>query len=57
MFEEYSPLALLATLRRALEVYAHKDIWRGIQLAGMREDNSWDARARDYVRAYENAAA
>jgi starch synthase len=57
MFEEYSPLALLATLRRALEVYAHKDIWRGVQLAGMREDNSWDARARDYVRAYENAAA
>lgn len=56
-FEEYSPQALLATLRWALTVFPHEDAWRGIQLAGMAEDNSWDARAREYVRVYENAAA
>jgi starch synthase len=57
MFEEYSPQALLATLRSALAVFAHEDVWRGIQAAGMSEDNSWDARARECVRVYENAAA
>jgi starch synthase len=57
MFEEYSPQELLATLRGALGVFTHGDIWRGLQITGMREDNSWDARAREYVRVYENAAA
>jgi len=57
MFEEYSPQALLATLRLAFDVFKDEDVWRGIQAAGMSEDNSWDARAREYVRVYENAAA
>jgi starch synthase len=56
-FEEPSPQALLGTLRWALEVYKDKDTWRRIQQAGMHEDNSWDARARQYVGAYERAIA
>jgi len=54
-FDEYSPDALLGTLRWALDVYQDKDAWRRIQLAGMREDNSWDASARKYVQVYERA--
>jgi starch synthase len=56
-FEEYSPQVLLGTLRWALEVYKDKDTWRRIQQAGMRENNSWDARARQYVGVYERATA
>ena len=56
-FDEYSPRALLGTLRWALEVYKTRDAWRQLQQAGMREDNSWEARARNYVAVYERAAA
>jgi starch synthase len=54
-FGAYSPQALLGTLRRALDIYKDRDVWRRIQQAGMREDNSWDARARQYVQVYERA--
>jgi starch synthase len=57
VFEEPSPQALLGTLRWALDVFRHEDAWRGIQLEGMRQDNSWDARAHEYVRVYEHATA
>jgi starch synthase len=54
-FDEYSPRALLGTLRWALEIFRDTRAWRRIQRAGMREDNSWDARARQYVEVYERA--
>lgn len=54
-FDEYSPQALVGTLRWALDVYRNRETWRRIQLAGMREDNSWDASARKYVEAYGRA--
>jgi starch synthase len=54
-FEEYSPQALLGTLRRALDIYKDRDAWQRMQRAGMDEDNSWDARARSYVQVYERA--
>jgi starch synthase len=52
-FDEYSPEALLGTLRWALDVYLDRAAWRRIQQAGMREDLSWDASARQYVKVYE----
>jgi starch synthase len=55
MFEEYSSAALLATLQRALQTFARPDVWRRIQLAGMREDHSWAASARQYESVYERA--
>jgi starch synthase len=56
-FDEYSPRALLGTLQWALDTYKDRRAWRRMQLAGMREDNSWDARARNYVEVYERARA
>jgi starch synthase len=56
-FDEYSPQALMGTLRWALDIYKNKDVWRRIQQAGMREDNSWEASARKYVDVYERAIA
>jgi starch synthase len=55
-FEEYSSQALLTTLRRALGVYEDRAAWRRMQIAGMQENFSWDASAREYVEVYERAA-
>lgn len=55
-FVDYSPQALLGTLRWALDVYRDRDTWRHIQVAGMRQDYSWDASARQYEDVYARAA-
>jgi starch synthase len=56
-FDEYSPQALLGTLRWALGVFQDRETWHRIQIAGMQRDYSWDASARRYVEVYERAAA
>jgi starch synthase len=56
-FSEYSPVALLGALGRALQMFENRPAWRRIQKAGMREDFSWDASAREYVKVYERVAA
>jgi starch synthase len=53
-FEEYSPQALLGTLRWALGTYPKRDVWRRMQEAAMRQDFSWDHAAREYVKVYES---
>jgi starch synthase len=56
-FDEYSPQALLGTLRWALGVFMDRRTWRRIQQAGMRQDHSWAASAIRYVEVYERAIA
>jgi starch synthase len=56
-FIDYTPSALLGALGRALELFENRPAWRRIQRAGMREDFSWDASAREYVKVYERAVA
>jgi starch synthase len=55
-FEEYTADALLDALRRALEAFRNRTLWRRIQKTGMRQDFSWDASARQYVEVYSRAA-
>jgi starch synthase len=55
-FAEYSPAALVATVRRALTAYRNRAAWKKIQQAGMRLDHSWDASAREYVKVYRRTA-
>ncbi len=54
-FREYSSTALVATVQRALALYANPSDWKQIQQAGMKIDFSWDASAREYVKVYEGA--
>jgi starch synthase len=56
-FEPYTTEAMLGAIRRALAWYARPAAWRRIQLAGMTQDNSWEASAREYVIVYERARA
>jgi starch synthase len=54
-FDEYSPQALVGTLRWALGLYENRALWQRMQEAGMRQDFSWDRSARRYVAVYEQA--
>jgi starch synthase len=52
VFEDYTPEALLSTLRRALGVFQHQEAWRALQVAGMEADHSWHRSAGEYVKIY-----
>ena len=54
-FEEYSPAALVRALQAALSAYAKPRTWRALQVAGMRQDFSWDRSAKEYVKIYDRA--
>jgi starch synthase len=56
-FRQYDRWMLFATVVRALEVFKHQDLWRGIQLRGMRADFSWAQSAGKYVDLYHRAIA
>jgi starch synthase len=53
----YTPAALLEALNRALTAFEDRPGWRALQLAGMRQDFSWDRSAREYVKIYERVLA
>jgi starch synthase len=52
VFDDYTPTALLAAIRRALNTFADRDRWAALQAAGMAEDHSWDRSAAEYVKIY-----
>jgi starch synthase len=54
-FTEYSPAALLTTLKRVLSTFQNARKWQTMQAAGMKQDYSWDRSAREYVKIYELA--
>jgi starch synthase len=54
-FTEYSPDALLSTVKRVLSTFKNARKWQTMQAAGMKQDYSWDRSAREYVKIYELA--
>ncbi|HUS59296.1 MAG TPA: glycogen synthase GlgA [Planctomycetota bacterium] len=55
-FEEYTPRALLETIRRAVHAY-HGPDWHKLTVRGMKQDWSWARSAREYVEMYEKTMA
>jgi starch synthase len=55
VFDDYEPPALLEALNRAFTIFGDAGKWRALQVAGMRQDFSWDRSAREYVKIYERA--
>jgi starch synthase len=51
-FSEYTPQALVRTVKRAVKLFGRRKEWRALQVAGMRQDFSWDASAREYVKVF-----
>ena len=56
-FNDATGMALSTTVRRALQSYKNNQLWRAIQLNGMRQDFSWKASAMKYNALYERALA
>lgn len=54
-FYEYSGKALLNSVKRAINDFHNKPIWRKIQYNGMSKDYSWKHSAIEYVELYEKA--
>jgi len=53
-FKPYTAPALMHALERAKTAFANPQRWKTLQLAGMRQDFSWDRSAREYVKLYED---
>lgn len=56
VFHEYTPEALLGTVRRAVELFAKKRRWTKLMKAGMRQDFSWVQSAQKYTQLFEQLA-
>jgi starch synthase len=55
LFDNVTPQALAACVRRAIQVYRIPEDWRKLMTTGMAQDFSWSASAKRYVRLYKDA--
>ena len=53
-FANYNAHEMLFTIERAQEYYFNKPVWDGIMKRCMRENFSWDASAKKYLKLYSN---
>jgi starch synthase len=56
VFEEYSSSALCDAVKRAIETYKKKSLWKRLQEKVMEYDYSWEASAKKYEGLYAEAA-
>jgi starch synthase len=54
-FTEFSPQALVSTVKRAIDCFHQKDIWQRIMLNGMSQEFSWEISAHQYLKLYQHA--
>jgi starch synthase len=54
VFEKIHHMSLVAAINAELKVYSDHEKWRAIQLAGMSQDFSWEASARQYLALYQS---
>lgn len=52
VFRPVSGEAMLAAVDRALRIYRHRELWRSLQVSGMKTDVSWTASAKLYADLY-----
>lgn len=56
-FRDYASEAMLAVLRRAVDLYLRDPgAWQSLMLRGMREDHSWGPRPGKYLKLYQRFA-
>lgn len=54
-FNDYAGWALVDAVRRAKRDYLNPELWRTIQLNGMKMNLSWEHSAREYMKLYSKA--
>lgn len=54
-FTAAEPADLLAAIRRAIEAWHNRRLWRQLQHSGMTADFSWAKAAADYLEIYDDA--
>lgn len=52
-FKEFEVEAMLSVLKKAVKLFASKDIWVKIMKNGMNQDYSWNSSAKKYVELYK----
>lgn len=52
-FEDYTGRALMAAVKRSLQVYENKTAWKKLVRNAMQSDFSWTASAKQYIALYE----
>lgn len=52
VFSDYSPEALIAAMKRAIECYRDDSVWKKIIERAMKLDFSWDSSADKYIKLY-----
>lgn len=55
VFDNYNGHDLYATVKRAVQCYGNKDIWKKIQKNAMNKDYSWRNSAEEYLKLYKKA--
>jgi len=55
VFKDYTSAALLQAVKRAIETYKNKKVWRSLMEKVMHYDYSWTNSARKYVELYKRA--
>ena len=57
LFDDASVAGLRGAIRRVFTAWRHPDVWRQLQLNGMRRDFTWDASAATYLGLYRELLA
>jgi starch synthase len=54
VFEKAHHMSLRGAINSALKIFPDREKWQMIQRAGMSQDFSWDASARQYLQIYQS---
>ncbi|MBI5727223.1 MAG: glycogen synthase GlgA [Ignavibacteriales bacterium] len=54
-FVDYTPDALISSVKRALECYKYPHVWDKIQQNGMNKNFSWEESGKQYIELYKKA--
>ncbi|MBL8050219.1 MAG: glycosyltransferase, partial [Anaerolineales bacterium] len=52
VFEKAMHLSLVGAIKKGIKVFADKEKWENMQRAGMVQDFSWNASAKEYLKLY-----
>ncbi len=55
IFDAAAPKALLAAVKRGLELFGKRETWDKLMVTGMRQDFGWRKSAEQYLELYERA--